>query len=65
MAPEARTQRNAAAQDGDLHRPRQTISWRAAFVLSLGGALLVTVALGAMAAELGAASLLVGQPAYK
>jgi amino acid transporter len=39
--------------------PRRALSWRAAFVLSLGGALLVTVSLGAMAAEIGAASLLV------
>ncbi len=38
---------------------RRTISWRAAFLLSLGGALLVTVGLGPMAAELGAASILV------
>jgi amino acid transporter len=39
--------------------PRKALSWRSAFVLSLGGALLVTVSLGAMAAEIGAASLLV------
>lgn len=45
----------AAAPEG----VRRQISWRAAFVLSLGGALLVVVALGAMAAEIGAASLLV------
>jgi amino acid transporter len=50
----------AAAQPADAEaRPRRAISWRAAFILSLGGALLVTVALGAMAAEIGAASLLV------
>jgi len=48
-----------AAREEQLGQPRQAITWRAAFVLSLGGALLVTVALGAMAAELGAASILV------
>lgn len=40
-------------------QPRRAITWRAAFVLSLGGALLVVVALGPMAAAIGAASLLV------
>ncbi len=38
---------------------RRVISWRSAFILSLGGALLVTVSLGPMAAEIGVASLLV------
>jgi amino acid transporter len=44
---------------GEVARPRRAISWRSAFILSLGGALLVTVALGSMAAEIGVASLLV------
>lgn len=51
-APEATA---AAGHD----QPRRAITWRSAVILSLGGALLVTVALGAMAAEIGAASLLV------
>lgn len=37
----------------------RSISWRSAFILSLGSALLVTVSLGPMAAEIGAASTLV------
>lgn len=44
---------------GASARPRRAIGWRSAFVLALGGALLVVVALGAMSADLGAASLLV------
>ena len=47
---------DAAHRSSDV---RQQISWRSAFILSLGGALLVLVSLGAMAAEIGAASLLV------
>jgi amino acid transporter len=37
---------------------RFTLSWRSAFVLSLGGILLVTVSLGPMAGEIGVASLI-------
>ncbi len=37
---------------------RKSITWRSAYVLSLGGALLVTVSLGSMAAEIGVASVL-------
>lgn len=37
----------------------QNIGWRSAFVVSLGSTLLVTVSLGPMAAELGAASIVV------
>lgn len=51
----AETRAIADARDA----PRKALSWRSAFVLSLGGALLVTVSLGAMAAEIGAASLIV------
>lgn len=47
------------ADDASPAQPRRTLTWRAAFVLALGGALLVVVALGPMAAEIGAASLLV------
>jgi amino acid transporter len=39
-------------------RPRFTLSWRSAFVLSLGGTLLVTVSLGAMASDIGVTSII-------
>jgi amino acid transporter len=61
MSLESRTLPIAAAPAAEDGRavPRRTLGWRSAFVLSLGGALLVVVALGPMAAEIGAASLLV------
>lgn len=51
LAPAVTRERNGGAS--------RAISWRAAFILSFGGALLVTVSLGPMAAEIGAASLLI------
>ena len=60
MALETPALNGAAAQATEAEaRPSRAISWRSAFILSLGGSLLVTVALGAMAEEIGAASLLV------
>ncbi len=49
----------ARAAAAGVAQPRRLLTWRSAFILSLGGALLVTVSLGAMAAEIGVASLLV------
>lgn len=53
---------NAPAASGGIttaNGVRKQLSWRSAFVLSLGGTLLVNVSLGAMAAEIGAASIAV------
>lgn len=59
MAVDSSTARSAAAETGVEWAGRQRISWRSAFILSLGGALLVLVSLGAMAAAIGVASILV------
>jgi len=59
MAVDSSAARSAAAETGVERAGRQRISWCSAFILSLGGALLVLVSLGAMAAEIGVASILV------
>src|SRR5882672_9941189 len=38
---------------------RRSLAWRSAFIISLGGTLLVTVSLGPMAGDLGPASIVV------
>ena len=43
----------------DPHVLKRFASWRSAFIVSLGGSLLVAVSLGPMAADLGPASVVV------
>ncbi len=48
-----------AAHEEDKNGLQRTATWKTALIVSLGGSLLVTVSLGAMAAEIGSASVLV------
>ncbi|MBA3709524.1 MAG: APC family permease [Planctomycetes bacterium] len=43
----------------DSHQLKRTVTWKSAFVVSLGGSMLVAVSLGPMAAALGPASVFV------
>jgi len=50
---------SVASDRSPAQSPQRSLTWRSAFVVSLGSTLLVTVSLGPMASELGAASIVI------